>query len=168
MSHHISVSPANAMRVSHRNATSDSELLGAYAQIATGIKRPRPLVNRLKDAARGRAIAPLGLFARDSELCAHAGAAWFYVSRPLYVQLARLRHICFGGKSVTIPEALTLARKERAEAECAELNLALTAHRPERSVLAAYIKEEREAIVAEERSVEAAEDLEQRLYAEKK
>lgn len=121
------------------------------------------------DASRNRPVNPLGLFPADSEEIALSGKSTFYrISRPLYVQLARLRQICFGGKSLPIPEALTLARKERAEAECAELNLALTANRPERSVLAAYIKEEREAIVAEERSVEAAEDLEMKLFAEKK
>lgn len=162
MSHHISISPANAMRVSHRNATSDSELLGAYAQIATGIKRPRPLVNRLKDAARGRAIAPLGLFARDSELCAHAGAAWFYVSRPLYVQLARLRQICFGGKCLSTKERMKRVAKEGADSQIALTNLALAGDFATPSEIATADRELREELVEKEL---LAEELEVRMVA---
>lgn len=152
----------NSHDTTQEYTTGFRELSTAFVGISHGITRPKSVQRKLEDAARGRLRNPLGSYPVVAEECAKAGGGWFYVTRPLFVQLARLRKI-FGNRSVcSLEEALMIAKKEEAEAGCAELSLALSVNGPEHSVLASYIRETREEIEAETRAVEIAEEM---LYA---
>lgn len=147
------------------SATSNPEVLGAYSKIATGIKRPRLLKNRLRDAARLRPIAPFGLFERDADICFAGGGSWYYVTRPVYVWLAQQRAKWFGGKSLPMPERIRVVAKESAESDVAITCLALAGEHASTSDLATADREIREELVEKEMLVE---EIERRLYAEKK
>lgn len=130
----------------------------SYGAMATGIDRPKSVEWRLEDAARGRPCRPLGNFPDVAEACIDNNGAFHFVAAPLNVALSHIKRRFRGKMPNDMKSALCAVQKEQAEAECAELNLALSVNRPERSVLAAFIKEEREAMLAEEHVVELAED----------
>lgn len=145
-----------------RTATESSDLLLAFSQMPTGIKKPARLAWKFYDANRGRPVKPLGSFPDVADACIDAGGAQHFVEQPLRVAAAHIRRRFRGIRKAFSPDltqALVVAQREEGEAECAELNLALSVNGPEHSVLLAYVKETREEIVAKEHAVELAEDL---------
>lgn len=141
------------------NASGLAELVDAYAGMATGISRPQSVKWRLDDANRKRSLKPLGSYPEVAEAVAEAGGSFFHISRPLNVMLAHLRRRCVGKLPGDMKSALLSVKKECDEAQSCGLNVALTLANPEPSTLLALIKEEHDAIIAEEKLVEIAEDI---------
>lgn len=167
MSSRALASGHNGTRRSPDNAAANSapELVDSFAAMCEVGKRPRSLKWKLGDAARGKPVRPLGTYPRVAEDVLEAGGNWYRVTRPLYVQLARLRQICFGGKSLPMPERIRVVAKESAESDVAITCLALAGEHASTSDLATADREIREELVEKEMLVE---EIERRLYAEKK
>jgi hypothetical protein len=126
--------------------------------MAQGIKKPARVASKLYDAARGKIKRPLGSYPEIAVECIDAGGSYHNVVRPMTRLLAHLRRRCSSKLPGDIKNALTYAAEQRAEAVCPELSLALSAHSPEHTTLANYIKEKSEELIAEQRVIELAED----------
>lgn len=145
-----------------RTATESSDLLLAFSQMPTGIKKPARLAWKFYDANRGRPVKPLGSFPDVADACIDAGGTQHFVEQPLRVAAAHIRRRFRGIRKAFSPDlsqALVVAQREESEADVSELNLALSCANPDTSVLLAFVKDKREEIVAEEHVVELAEDL---------
>lgn len=156
---HNSALVTHSRTATRESATESADLLLAFSQMPTGIKKPARLAWKFYDANRGRPVKPLGSFPEVADACIDAGGSQYFVEQPLRAMWAHIRRRFRGKYAPDLKSALVIARREESEAECAELNLALSVNGPEHSVLVSYVKETREEIIAKEHLVELAEDL---------
>lgn len=140
-------------------------LVSALVEMLEGGRSVKGLKYKRADAKRGRPVAPLGTYPGIAERMLDAEASRVAIEKPLRAMLAHIARRARNSVCPSLRDALTKARKEQAESDVSELNLALSCANPDTSLLAAADKELRESIEADER---LAECIEQRLYTEKK